>query len=155
MQHRDFNTIEQGKKKLAEIYLKYHEFSDIENSLQYDQTRNLTPDELSRLAVRVSILLCRIGELSAELNSEANEKYIYRKFAYLWSYNSLKADMKVKEKENIALDESFGSYEQELLNRFVADFIKTKYEDWSRVVMVIQSRLSTLKSERINSNLQT
>jgi hypothetical protein len=153
MEHRSFDITNKGKKAIQDLYIKYPEIEEIEECVKF-YDKDLTPDELSRCAVQMSILLIRIGGLVAELQSLANEAYIYRKFKYLWSYTSLKKDIKVKDKENIALEDTFEHYEAELLNRFIADFFKTQYESWSRLIMNIQSRLNVLKSERINANQQ-
>ena len=153
LEHKSFEVIAEGKKILSSLYEKYPELSDLEACVN-SYSKAITPDLLSRCATEMSVLLCRIGELVAELKSNANEAYIYRKFRYIWEYNVLKKDMTQKQRENLAMEQSFDYYKQELINRFVADFISAKYEDYQRFVNVVQSRLRIMKNEEINANYQ-
>ena len=153
IEHKKFNVVDKGNLILTDMFNTYPEFLELEKCKD-EYTKERTPDELSRCATQMSVLLCRIGEIVAEMTSRANEAYTYRKFKFLWNFNVLSNKMTIKERENIALDETFETYETELINRYLADMIKIKYDNYSRLINVLQTRLSVLKQERINSNLQ-
>ena len=150
LEYRKFDTISKATEVLKEIFKKYPEFEMLE-ICKNEYNRERTPDELSRCASQMGVLLCRVGEVVAEMTTRANEAYIYRKFKYLWNFNSL-SGLTAKERENIAMEQTLENYEIELVNRYIADLIKVKYEDYARFVNLIQTRLGVLKQERINSN---
>jgi hypothetical protein len=151
-----FNTISDGKKVLADLWESYDFLYEIDKIKQALSSRidTLMPDEISRASVKLSILLCNLGVLVAEITAQSNESYIFRKFMYAWEYTVLKVEIKGKAREEQSLMNTIEHHRQELVNRFVCDYLKTYKDDIERVVSNMQSRLRTLQQERINSNSQ-
>jgi hypothetical protein len=95
----------------------------------------------------------RVGGLTADLISKANESYIYRKYRYLGEYHSLAGTG--KDRENAAEQNTYEERISEVIDRFIADFFKSYMEEHSRVISVAQSRVGLFKSERVRSNTMT
>jgi hypothetical protein len=152
MKINKFKTTQLGREKVEELYNSLEELNmleDCKNAID----ENSTPDEISRCAAKMSALLCRMGELVTELVTEANECYIYRKLKYGWEFNSLSVDLNVGNREAIAQEKTFEERQDELVSRYVADFMKTKYEDYNRFVSILQSRIKILNNEIFKSNV--
>lgn len=149
-------VIKKGAERILDIYSRYPEFdnlTEIADAVSKFQD-TLTPDELSRALVKMGVLLVRIGPLAAELAARANEAYIYRKKRYLWEFSQITGELTVKDRENRAMVNIYKEQEAELVTRFVADHIGALYEDFSRLCNIIQSRLRSLRDERINVSNQ-
>ncbi len=109
-------------------------------------------DELSRACVKLALLMSNLGEMVAMYTADSNSKYIYRKFKTAKEYKKLRGDInsKVKDSELQAVENTKEEYEQEIISSYLADLLKTKYDEINRLIMVIQSRLSYMKSEQKN-----
>ena len=112
-------------------------------------------DELSRACVKLDILLINLGQLVSMYVADNNTKYVYRKFRTAGEYKKLRQDInsKVKDSELKAMENVEEEYKSELIAGYLADLLKTKYEDVSRLVMGIQSRLSYIKNEQRNLHM--
>lgn len=110
---------------------------------------------LSVKCVELSMLMVNLGEMVADYTSNANTKYIFRKFRLAQEYKILRQDInnKVKDSELTALENTTKEYEDEIVAQYIADILKTKYDDVDRIIRVVQSRVSYLKSEQKNLNL--
>ncbi len=151
------DTIKIGRAEIEALWnsLEYlPEIDKIKESINRKASA-ITPDELSRAAFQLAMYLVNLGQLVAELSAKANENYTYRKYRFLWEFNSLAKKLSVKEKEDISMDNIFDEQRQELVSRFVADFVKGYKDDIERLVSVMQSRIGYLKQEHFKSNLQT
>lgn len=151
---KHFDTINEGTKILDKLKIKYPEISTIE-ALVSSYSDNMNGDELSQYICELSINLVRINDVAAQFISNSNESYTYRKFAQLWEFNALSNKMAVKEREQIALDNSFEFYKMELLNKYIADVIKAKIDSVNKLISSIQTRLRFVRAEQANSNTQT
>ena len=152
-----FTTIQDGKAALADMWLSYDILPEIDKikGVVSERIDTLTPDEISRAVVKLSVLLCSLGGLVAQIVSEANEGYIFRKFMYAWEFTTLKSDIKGAKAESLALQNTIEHHRSEMIKRFISDYMKAYKDDIERLVSSMQSRLKTLQSERINSNNQT
>lgn len=112
-----------------------------------------SPDELSQIITEMSILLVRIGGMTAELVAKANESYIYRKYRYLGEYHSLAGTG--KDRENAAAQNIYEEQLSETTDRFVADFFKSYMDEHSRVIQVAQSRIGLMRAEIMRSPTMT
>jgi hypothetical protein len=151
---KQFDTINEGTKILDKLKIKYPEISTIE-ALVSSYSDNMNGDELSQYICELSINLVRINDVAAQFISNSNESYTYRKFVQLWEFNALSNKMAVKEREQIALDNSFEFYKMELLNKYIADVIKAKIDSVNKLISSIQTRLRFVRAEQANSNTQT
>lgn len=147
-----FDTINKGKEHLKQLWDEHEFLSEIDKIKEAinKMADKITADELSRSIYRLSVLLVNLGGLVAEVSCQANENYVYRKYRFLWEFNMLNPEMTTKNRENIALDKIHANYCNELVSRFVADFLKAYKDDINTLISVIQTRLSYLKSEMIN-----
>lgn len=110
---------------------------------------------LSLKCVELSMLMVNLGKMVADYTSNANSKYIFRKFRLAQEYKALRKDLnsKVKDSELTALENTAKEYEDEIVSQYIADVLKTKYDDVDRIIRIVQSRVSYLKSEQKNLNL--
>ena len=153
MKIKQFNTIAKGDVKIHALKNKYPEYEailDIKQSLE--GIRDVNADVVSRAISDMSNLLCRIGELVAELTVLANEHYSYRKYKNIWEFNALGNSMSIKMREKHADDAVFDEVQDELVARYVADYFKAFKDDISRYIMVLQTRIKVLSQERIEAN---
>ena len=122
--------------------------------------KDWTLDELSRAAGELSIYLVNLGDMLADAQLHANSSYIYRKLNYITEFKALRKNVDNLGKENTVKDAEFGAdletipeYDQQLLTQHRADSLKLLYENCSRLISVIQSRLKHYESERVKLNL--
>jgi len=110
--------------------------------------------EISRDQLRLSTLLIYLGKIVSEATRDGNKAYAYRKFSQASKYRQLRKrlDSKVKDSEMDTILETQKEVEAELDGQYRADVIKTLYDDCSRMVISMQSRLNHLRDERFNSN---
>ena len=153
MQPRPFNTIEKGQEVMAKLRIKYPEFANLDELIE-SYAPDMSGDQLSDYICRLSFNLVRINDVAAEFISKSNESYTYRKFEQLWQFNELIKKLTVKERENIALDNSYHVYEAELLNKYIADVVKARIDSVNKLISSIQTRLKFMRAEQINSNNQ-
>lgn len=112
---------------------------------------SLDMDDISRAQAKISILLINFGDLVARMVAHKNTAYIYRKLAYADSFNTAKAG--VDKKISVAVAEAAATadikdmFDNDLIRGWVADHFKTKYDSYSRLVMSLQTRCSTQRSE--------
>jgi hypothetical protein len=145
---KGFNIESEGREQINKIIIDNKFIEQIDTIIMTfrNKVKTLTPDEISRAALELSLLLCNLGDLVAVLTSNSNEAYSYRKFRQAWEFSKLKVNLSLKGKdlENKSLTGVEFEYKQELINRFVSDYFKTYYDDISRIIMVAQSRLRIL-----------
>lgn len=159
----------QGRKKIAAISSQYPELAELEAIRQWyfgrtKGTPNIetaTPDYVSRSCVRAAILLVRIGQLVAEVSALKVSWYMYRKYAHAAKFNSLKKEAGVAQLKFIAtqgnheaVEAIAGTYTDELVNGYVADYFANTYDDYCRMASMLQSRASIMKSELFNNKQQ-
>ena len=120
---------------------------ELEKIKQIIIDRELTPDELSRAALKMSGYLIRLGEFIAQLIYDANDAYIYRKYKYSFEYSALSRDITVKDREHEVTIKTKEDHKNEIEKRRLADRVKTLHNDYRLFIMTIQSRLNILKSE--------
>ena len=141
-----------AKERIKAILKNIPEFADIELIRQdYETGEILDLERITNDAVRLSVLLIRIGSISVELMAKANYAYIYRKRRYIFEFTALTAVMHKYEKDAIAGKKIVAEQEEEVISRFVADHFKTYYDDISRFISVLQTKIKTITSERIQA----
>jgi hypothetical protein len=149
------NTREQGSQRIRQLLTAFPEVGELEGIRAWYASKKaggVSPEMLSSSIVRMGVLLIRLGQLSADLMAEANDAYIYRKRKYSWEFTAMKGDLKISERENLASDKIQSEVDEELITRYIADHVKFLYDDFSRFVMILQSRLNTLRDERVKSH---
>lgn len=152
--NKKLNVIEFGKAVLAETMSKHKEvFDGIDKIVEYvKKNHDTTPDMLSKAVVKLSVYLVNLGAIVSEAKSNANEAYTFRKYCEVWQYSKLKDTIKTsKDCEKMSFDNVFEQYRTELINRYVADVLAAYYDDTSRMVMTLQTRLNILRDEMYNS----
>ena len=153
MKIKTFESIEKGKLILEQIYLNNPEVGKLENCMAAYHNE-LKPDDISRCIATMSRYMDKLGELISELSAKANEAYIYKKYKYLWEYTQITKTLTVKDREGIASDRIFDEQEEEIINRFVADFMHTKFKTFDKFISVLQSRIGLMRSEIIRANYE-
>jgi hypothetical protein len=108
---------------------------------------------LGRLAWNLSTIMFNLGEMVAEYTLYANASYIYRKFKYYQEFKKIRqeTDSTITESKQEAEQEVENYFEKQMNARYLADLLKTKYDECNRMVMVIQSIMAKEKAERMRS----
>jgi len=120
----------------------------IEESI--DLTKDVTSvdvETISHAMSTISAYLCTLSGVVPKYTAIANATYIYRKFAYMWEFRKMVQFNTVKEKEQEALDRTADEHFEEVVSRYVADYIKNKYDAYERHVSILQTRIGLLKNE--------
>jgi len=110
-------------------------------------------DELSRAVVKLSLLLVNLGREVSEATLNANSAYMYRKFKFATEFKRIRQELElnIKDSEMTALQNIKKSKEEEITSQYNADVLRSFYDDVSRLVMSLQSRLKFLRDEKVNS----
>lgn len=155
---KNFNIEIEGREQINKIISDNKFIEQIDEIIMTfrSKVKTLTPDQVSRAALELSLLMVNLGDLVAVITSNSNEAYAYRKFKMAWEFSKMKANMNLKgqDLENKTLASVELEYRQELIARFVADYFKCYQEDISRIVMTAQSRLKILQNEWFESHKQ-
>lgn len=129
---------------------------DIVDTLKKRKVSSWTGEQLSAAASELSILLVNLGQTVTGYSLEANSAYIYRKWKKSSEFKSLTGETdkmtmgRATELTNLfTIDDQI----EENTKRGLADTYKTLYDDVSRIVSVIQTRISFLKTEKIQSSI--
>lgn len=146
------NSIEKGKEMLVKIRESHPEFDAIQEVKECAIIADIDADTLSYLLTQMSALIFRIGVVVSEVTNRANEAYVYRKLRYMWEYNRCGNTLKVAEKESKSMLAVREQYEEELANRYVADYMQNLYKDYDRLISVLQSKLALLRNEMYKLN---
>jgi len=142
------DTLKKATPRLAEIFADYPELTELKK-LNDKVMRNIDhPVVLSEIAVHMAGYMVRVGSLLSKLSAGANESYVMRKWRYLGEFHKMEGV--VDERKAKAMDSTIQEYENELINKYLYDIIKAYHDDFDRIVVVIQSRLKVLQSERIH-----
>jgi hypothetical protein len=145
--------IERGNEILKEILEGNPGFAKIEQCI--DMTRDVTSvdvETISSCASQMTAWLANLAGVVPKYTSQANGAYLYRKFSYAWEFTNFSNEFSVKDRESKTLMKTREHHENEQINRYVADYLKNKYEAYERHVSVLQSRLGILRNEMFRSN---
>ena len=141
--------IEAGNEVLKSIFDTHKEFAKIESAIA--ETADVTSvdvETISRAASTTSAYLATLAGIVPKYTSFANSSYIFRKFTLMWNFQKIGQEYNtVKEKDLEALNRSEKEHEEELIARYVADYLKNKYDAYEKHVSVLQSRMGILKNE--------
>jgi len=141
-------VLDEGNRRIKEIFEKHKEFSKIENLIASTQdVTNVDVETISNAMSSISAYLCTLSGIVPRYTAIANASYIYRKFAYMWEFRKMVQFNTVKEKEQEALDRTADEHFEEVVSRYVADYIKNKYDAYERHVSILQTRIGLLKNE--------
>ena len=147
------DVIEEGNKRLKEIYEEHKEFKAMNDLVQMTEDVTAVDNEsLCAAASSMTAYLSYISGVIAKYTSLANAKYAYRKFSYAWEWNKLGDSFTGKRKDNEALERIEAEYVEGLTAQYVADFLKNKYNSFEKHTSVLQSRIGLLKNEMFRSN---
>ena len=142
------NVIEEGNARLKEIFAKHREFELIEEKIRL--TEDVTSVDVETISACTSMITAYLSYLSGiipKYTALANSHYIYRKFSLMWEWNKLGDGFTGKKKDNEALDRTEQEHKDELIMRYIADYLKNKYESYERHVSILQSRLGILRNQ--------
>lgn len=128
---------------------------EIRDTFNARKVGSWTGDELSRIAIKLQTLNTYLGEIVAESNYEYNKAYAYRKFKQASDFKAIRQniDKKIGEADNEALVMAKENVNNEIEKQYQADLLNSLHDDIEKLVMTLQTRISQLKLERINSNL--
>ena len=141
-------VIDEGNKRLKEIFDKHKEFAKVEANIQL--TQDVTSVDVETISACLSQMTAYLSYLSGivpKYTAMANAHYIYRKFSVMWEWNKLGDGFTGKMKDNEALDRTEKEHFEELVARYVADFVKSKYDAYEKHTSVLQSRLGILRNQ--------
>lgn len=112
---------------------------------------------VSKVAYKLSVLMFGLGRYVARYTTLSNSAYIYRKFSYASEFKKLKMEggRLAKEIESDAEMNVSDKYENHIKAQYIADVMKTLYDECDRFVMVLLSRAKNVSKVKINSSLQT
>lgn len=147
-------VLAEGNKRLKEIFNKHREFGLIEEKIKL--TQDVTSIDVETISSSMSMMTAYLSNLAGVVpryTSLANSQYIYRKFSLMWEFSRLGNTLNtIKDKENESLKNTEEEHFEELVARYVADYLKSKYDSYEKHASVLQSRLGILKSELFRSN---
>lgn len=108
-----------------------------------------TPDQLSRMVGTFAGYLYNLGAMVADANSEKEEKEIYRKYVIASEIDKqLENDVSTSQAKTTvdALESVRNAYAEEIKAIRSYNTLSYLYEDTSRIVSVLQSRLAIQRS---------
>lgn len=126
---------------------------EIVDKLYLQDIEKWTGDELSRAALKLSLLLAALSPVIQDAKMIYNMTYVHRKFKTASHYLSIEAGTN-RDKDMISQKYVNDIYTNEVYENYKAETLKLLYQDIERIVSIIQSRIKILISERINSNQQ-
>jgi len=144
------------KRKFFERDEIITEIMKIRDALQAKGIDTWQPDELSRAAARLAILITNLGQMVSEQELNAEDADMYRKSKKARVIkDAVNEGETVSKAQEIAIIESKPWQEIKNQAHYMASSIKNLYRDTDRLISVIQTRLGYLKTERIQSKQQT
>lgn len=145
---KEIDTIRDSADHLAQVFMDYPELTDLKKLNDKVEGAMDLPVVLSELALRMSGYLIRVGSLVSKLASKSNDAYVIRKWRNLGEFHRLSGT--VTDRQAQASENTIEEQKQELVNKYLHDIVKAYYDDYDRIIVVIQSRLKVLQSERFN-----
>lgn len=145
---KEIDTIRESAGHIAQIFSEYPELTALKKLADSVESALDAPMVLSDIAIKMSINLIRVGSLVSKLGANSNDAYVIRKWRNLGEFHRMSgtvADRQAKANENTIEEQR-----HELINKYIHDIVKAYYDDYDRIIMVLQSRLKVLQSERIN-----
>lgn len=140
--------IDLGNAELAKIFKTHKEFKKIEDNIKLvDDITSVDVETISQVAFSISAYLVTLSGVIAKYTSLANSHYVYGKFSLMWEWNKLGEGYSGKAKDNVALEKTAEIHKDELIKKYVADYLKGKYDSYEKVVSVLQTRLGILRNE--------
>ena len=86
--------------------------------------------------------------------AEANNAYLYRKLRRLWQYNKLlDQSLSATAAKELADSRVSDEYQEELIHRYIADYLEGKYRQYEKYISTLQSRMGILRHDMFRSNL--
>ena len=127
--------------------------SDIKSG-KYDDEDEVV---VSKVAYKLSVLMFGLGRYVARYTTLSNSAYIYRKFTYASEFKKLKLEggRLAKEIESDAEINIGDKYENHIKAQYIADVMKTLYDECDRFIMVALSCAKNVRKVKISSALQT
>jgi len=104
-------------------------------------------ETISACTSMITAYLSYLSGIIPKYTALANSHYIYRKFSLMWEWNKLGDGFTGKKKDNEALERTEQEHKDELIMRYIADYLKNKYESYERHVSILQSRLGILRNQ--------
>lgn len=156
------NTPKELLEKCIEQYDKLREDEPILNqvyelieAINSKPFRDWDVNELSRMAGEISVIMVNLGQLVSDKTLEADASYVYRKAKESAQFIKFrKTEGTIAETENKVEIEVIGDKETQLKSEYEANTLKSLYKNLDRIVSVIQSRMKTYDSERVQTHLQ-
>lgn len=147
------SCIEQYEKlKIDEPVLgQIYEVVDAINSKPF---RDWDINELSRMAGEISVLMVNLGQLVSDKTLEADASYVYRKAKESVYFTKFRKEVDtIAEVNNKVETEILADKEQQLKTEYNSNTLKALYRNLDRIVSVIQSRMKTYDSEKVQTGL--
>lgn len=119
-------------------------------------------DELSRALSKMSVLRVNLGQELADAMAFYDISYLTRKMRYASEWKPTKDELSKKLKratiqdiDSTVLEKIAEDYEQEIKSKHRAEKLRILYDSTETLITAMQSRLNTLKAERIEARNQT
>jgi hypothetical protein len=150
-----FKTRILADAKIKEIYDKNPQFTMLEDIIPTIQNAGAFGDELTLCLLDFSLLLTSCTEIVAEVVTDYNEAYQFRRFYEFEKYEYLRdKEFGVKDAEQMSKNLSRDQIQDELVANSVADRLKAKERSWYSLISIIQTRVGFLKQEQLFSRGQ-
>jgi len=117
------------------------------------QIDDLQGDELFDIAQKLAVLQFNLSNIYITGKMEYNTAYCFRKFDSAIHYLSI-SDGTQKEKESLATKHVQNTYLNEIYRNMKAERLSYLYKNVDRLVSLLQTRISMLKSQQFQSNIQ-
>ena len=149
-----FKTRILADAKIKEIYETYPQFTMLEDIIPTIQNAGAFGDELTVCLLDFSVLLTSCTEVVAQVVTDYNEAYQFRRFYEFEQYQSLRDKFGVKDAEQMAKNLARDQIQDELVANCVADRLKAKERSWYSLISIIQTRVGFLRQEQLFSRGQ-
>lgn len=114
-----------------------------------DEDEKLNGSEISRMIVKAAAYMSILGEEVAVATRESNASYAFRKFRTAQEFKRIRDEMdkSIGDAKEEALELVHEMKEVEIQKQYDADLLKTFYDDISRLIMTLQSRLKVIERQ--------
>lgn len=114
---------------------------------------DLPQDVLYKVGQKLAVLQFNLSDIYIESKMEYNTTYCFRKFDSAVHYLSL-SDGTQKQKEALATKHVQDTYKNEIYKNLKAEKLSYLYRNVDRLISLLQTRISMLKSQQFQSNVQ-
>lgn len=133
------------------------EVMEMNETLKSAPMKDWQPGDLSRAVSKIAIYLVNVGQLVSDLETAANANYIFYKWQRADHVQRLtkEADKGITLAKEVAELEVTEELQDKMFARYMADSVKSLYDDMERLVSTIQTRLRVMENEKIRTRGQS